>query len=61
MRIVRAVRNVDVYIQQPCLTYEECLAVRRNTDHPFVLDENVDSLEMLLRANADLVMDVVDL
>lgn len=61
MRVVRAVRDVDVYIEQPCLTYEECLAVRRNTDHPFVLDENVDGLDMLLRAKADLAMDVVNL
>lgn len=61
MRVVRAVRDVDVYIEQPCLTYEECLAVRRHTDHPFVLDENVDGLEMLLRARADLAMDVVNL
>jgi L-alanine-DL-glutamate epimerase-like enolase superfamily enzyme len=58
---VRAVRDVDVYIEQPCLTYEECLAVRRHTDHPFVLDETIDSLEMLLRARADLAMDVVNL
>lgn len=61
MRVVRAVKSLDVYIEQPCLTYEECLAVRRNTDHPFVLDENVDSLEMLLRAKRDLAMDVVNL
>lgn len=61
MRVVRAVRDVDVYIEQPCLSYEECLAVRRHTDHPFVLDENVDSLDMLLRAKADLAMDVVNL
>jgi L-alanine-DL-glutamate epimerase-like enolase superfamily enzyme len=61
MRVVRAVRSVDVYIEQPCLTYEECLAVRRNTDHPFVLDENIDSLDMLLRAKSDLAMDVVNL
>jgi L-alanine-DL-glutamate epimerase-like enolase superfamily enzyme len=61
MRVVRAVRDVDVYIEQPCLRYEECLAVRRHTDHPFVLDENVDSLDMLLRAQADLAMDVVNL
>jgi L-alanine-DL-glutamate epimerase-like enolase superfamily enzyme len=61
MRVVRAVRNLDVYIEQPCSNYEECLAVRRNTDHPFVLDENIDSLEMLLRAKADLAMDVVNL
>ena len=61
LRVVRAVRDVDVYIEQPCLTYEECLAVRRHTDHPFVLDENVDGLDMLLRAKADLAMDVVNL
>jgi L-alanine-DL-glutamate epimerase-like enolase superfamily enzyme len=61
MRVVRAVRDLDVYIEQPCLNYEECLAVRRHTDHPFVLDENIDSLEMLMRAKADLAMDVVNL
>lgn len=61
MRVVRGVRDVDVYIEQPCLTYEECLSVRRHTDHPFVLDENIDSLEMLLRGKADLAMDVVNL
>jgi L-alanine-DL-glutamate epimerase-like enolase superfamily enzyme len=61
MRVVRAVRDLDIYIEQPCLTYEECLAVRRHTDHPFVLDETIDSLEMLIRARADLAMDVVNL
>lgn len=61
VRVVRAVKNVDVYIEQPCLTYEECLAVRRSTDHPFVLDENVDGIDMLLRARGDLAMDVVNL
>ena len=61
VRVVRAVRDLDVYIEQPCLSYEECLAVRRQTDHPFILDENVDSLEMLLRGRRDLAMDVVNL
>jgi cis-L-3-hydroxyproline dehydratase len=61
MRVARAVRDVDVYIEQPCLTYEECLSVRRHTDHPFVLDENIDSLDVLLRARADAAMDVVNL
>lgn len=61
IRVVRAVRDLDVYIEQPCLSYEECLAVRRNTDHPFVLDENIDCLEMLLRAKSDLAMDVANL
>jgi L-alanine-DL-glutamate epimerase-like enolase superfamily enzyme len=61
IRVVRAVRDLDVYIEQPCLTYEECLAVRRHTDHPFVLDENIDNLDMLLRAKSDLAMDLVNL
>ena len=61
MRVVKGVRDVDVYIEQPCLTYEECLSVRRHTPHPFVLDENIDSLDVLLRARADLAMDVVNL
>lgn len=61
MRVVRAVRDLDVYIEQPCLSYEECLSVRRHTDHPFVLDESIDSIDALLRADADLAMDVVNI
>jgi len=61
MRVVRAVREVDVYIEQPCLTYEECLSIRRQTDHPFVLDEVIDSIDVLVRGKADLAMDVVNI
>jgi L-alanine-DL-glutamate epimerase-like enolase superfamily enzyme len=60
-RVVRAVREVDVYIEQPCLSLDECLAIRRRTDHPFVLDESIDSLEALLRAQRENAMDVVNL
>lgn len=61
IRVAKAVRDVDVYIEQPCLTYEECLAVRRQVAHPFVLDETIDDLGILLRAKSDLAMDVVNL
>jgi L-alanine-DL-glutamate epimerase-like enolase superfamily enzyme len=61
IRVVRAVRDVDVYIEQPCLTYEECLSIRRRTDHPFVLDEVIDGIDMLLRGKSDLAMDVVNI
>jgi L-alanine-DL-glutamate epimerase-like enolase superfamily enzyme len=61
MRVVRAVRDVDVYIEQPCLSYEECLSVRRHTDHPFVLDEVIDSIDVLVRGKADQAMDVVNI
>ena len=44
-RVANAVRDVDVYIEQPCRTYDECLSVRRNTSLPFVLDEIIDGVE----------------
>src|SRR5207247_1330629 len=61
MRVVRAVRDIDVYIEQPCESYEQCLTVRRHTDHPFVLDEVIDSVDVLLRGHADRAMDVVNI
>ena len=61
MRVARGVADVDVYIEQPCLTYEECLSVRRQTNHPFVLDEVIDGVDVLLRASADRAMDVVNI
>jgi L-alanine-DL-glutamate epimerase-like enolase superfamily enzyme len=61
LRVVRAVRDVDVYIEQPCESYEQCLTVRRHTDHPFVLDEIIDSVDVLLRGHADHAMDVVNI
>jgi cis-L-3-hydroxyproline dehydratase len=59
-RVVRAVRDVDVYVEQPCATYDECLSIRRRTDHPFVLDETIDGIGVLLRAAGDRAMDVVN-
>ncbi len=61
VRIAHAVRDVDVYIEQPCLSYEECLAVRRHTDRPFVLDEVIDDLSAVLRGVSDQAMDVINL
>lgn len=61
MRVVKATKDLDLYIEQPCRTYEECLSVRRHTDQPFVLDENIDSLDALMRAHKDLAMDVVNI
>lgn len=60
-RVVRAVQDLDVYIEQPCRSYEECLAIRRRTDLPFILDESIDGFRALLRAYADAAMDVVNI
>jgi L-alanine-DL-glutamate epimerase-like enolase superfamily enzyme len=60
-RVVRAVRDIDVYIEQPCLSYEECLSIRRRIDHPFVMDESIHGMPELLRASNDQAMDVVNI
>lgn len=60
-RVVRAVKDIDVYIEQPCETFEECYSIRKMTDHPFVLDESIDGLPILLRANNLQAMDVVNI
>jgi len=60
-RVVRAVDDVDVYIEQPCLSYEECLSIRRRSSHPFVLDEVVNDVDILLRGHTDRAMDVVNI
>ena len=61
MRVVNAVRDVDVYIEQPCATYSQCLSIRRNTTLPFVLDEVIDSVDAILQGFADKAMDVVNI
>ena len=61
LRVADAVRHIDVYLEQPCKTYEECLAVRRHTNRPFVLDEVIDDVRMVVRGAADHAMDVVNL
>jgi|TARA_B100001105_G_scaffold229935_1_gene201828 L-alanine-DL-glutamate epimerase-like enolase superfamily enzyme len=60
-RVVRAVDDVDVYIEQPCATYEECLSIRERTSHPFILDEIIDGLDVLVRGYSDRAMDAVNI
>ncbi|MCX6597317.1 MAG: mandelate racemase/muconate lactonizing enzyme family protein [Acidobacteria bacterium] len=61
MRVATAVRDVDVYIEQPCRHYEECLAIRQHTDRPMVLDESIDDVLLVLRGYHDQAMDVINL
>ena len=60
-RVVRAVNDIDVYIEQPCETYEECLSIRERTSHPFILDEVIDGIDILVRGHAERAMDVVNI
>ncbi|MER8548887.1 mandelate racemase/muconate lactonizing enzyme family protein [Mesorhizobium sp. M1169] len=61
LRVMRQIRDLDVYIEQPCASYEDCLAVRRRTDHPMILDEIVDSPEMVMRIIADSAADLMNI
>mmetsp|Transcript_4356 Transcript_4356/g.7430 ORF Transcript_4356/g.7430 Transcript_4356/m.7430 type:complete len:248 (+) Transcript_4356:548-1291(+) len=60
-RVVRAVQDIDVYIEQPCKTYDECLTIRRRITQPFILDENINDLHTFLKAHADGAMDNINL
>ena len=61
LRVVNAVSDIDVYIEQPCLSYNECLAVRKKTNHPFILDESINNMRTLLRGYKDRAMDAVNI
>lgn len=61
LRVANAVANLDVFIEQPCAAYANCLAVREHISLPFILDENIDGVDALLRAYADRAMDAVNI
>lgn len=61
MRVAAAVRDLPVAIEQPCLTYEECLALRPHLDRPLILDEVMDSRAAIRRGAADGAMDIINL
>ncbi len=60
-RVVNAVADLDVYIEQPCLTYAESLSIRRRTALPFVMDEVIDTPNTLVTGIAEDAMDVINL
>lgn len=61
LRVADGIRDLDVYIEQPCESYQECLVVRRHTNRPFVLDEVIESVGSVTKGYADQAMDVVNL
>ncbi len=59
VKIMCAIRDLNVMIEQPCETYEECLHVRRHTDLPMKLDECVTGLAAVQRIVRDNACEVV--
>jgi len=56
-KFLRATRDLEYVLEQPCRTYAECASVRRAADRPMVLDESIVTLDDLLRAHRDGVAD----
>ncbi len=61
IRVANALAGEDLYLEQPCLTLEECFAVREQTSLPMVLDEVIRGVNSLIRAFSLKAMDVVNL
>ena len=61
MRVADFVADRPIYIEQPCLTYAECLALRPHLSRPMILDEVMDSRDAIRRGAADGAMDVINL
>lgn len=60
-RTGRAVAHLDVMLEQPCKTLEDCAAVRQATGLPMKIDENAFDLASLMRAHDLGVLDAVAL
>ncbi len=60
-RTGRAVAHLDIMLEQPCKTLEDCAAVRQATGLPMKIDENAHDLATLLRANELGCLDAVAL
>ena len=61
IKVVKQTKNLDVYIEQPCETYRDCVEIRKKTSNPFILDESIDSLKSFLQAYDDGAMDIINL
>ena len=60
-RVGRAVRDLDIMLEQPCRTIEECAAVRSATGLPMKLDENAHDTNSLIIGHNLGCMDVIAL
>lgn len=61
LRFSQGVEGVDLYLEQPCRGYEECLSLRHRVPHAIKLDESLNSLGDLQRALRDDAMDAIAL
>jgi L-alanine-DL-glutamate epimerase-like enolase superfamily enzyme len=51
-QVIAALEDEPLYLEQPCRSLGECLAIRRRTARPMILDETLTDLDALLAAQA---------
>ena len=56
-QFIAAIEDEPIYLEQPCRTLAECLAIRRRTARPMILDETLTDLDALFAAQAAGAMD----
>jgi L-alanine-DL-glutamate epimerase-like enolase superfamily enzyme len=61
IRAARQLSGLDVYLEQPCQSTAQCLAVRQASGKPMVLDESLTSLEEARHAAEAGALDVARL
>ena len=61
LQVLSQVEGTNLYVEQPCATYRECLALKRHIGLPLMLDEIVSTPEDLLRVIGDDAADALNL
>lgn len=62
VRVCNAVKDLsNVYIEQPCSTYEENASVRRLCQLPLIMDESMDDVHVLNKIISDKSADAINL
>ena len=61
IQVMNATADPGAYFEQPCETMEECIAVRRATRQPIILDESIQTYQDLLRAWSERACEAIGL
>lgn len=61
VRVVAAIDDLDVYVEQPCASVAECAHVRARSRRPFILDEVLTGAREVVEAHAGGALDAVRL
>lgn len=59
LRVGRATKHLDYFMEQPCHSYDECLQVRQRIDLPMKLDECVTDIKVAQKVVRDKAAEIV--